>query len=97
MKRPLYSSLFKNFKHKKSNPETFRFLKQYLNLHKCDIFFSDKFIMVEGITEKMLLPLMINKIAPDLNKMYISILEVGGAYTHKFKELLNFIKVKMEQ
>ncbi|MGE8534176.1 MAG: AAA family ATPase [Chryseobacterium sp.] len=85
---------FKNFKHKKSNPETFRFLKQYLNLHKCDIFFADKVIMVEGITEKMLLPLMINKIAPDLNKMYISILEVGGAYTHKFKELLNFIKVK---
>ncbi|MBK1897191.1 ATP-dependent endonuclease [Chryseobacterium sp. YIM B02567] len=50
--------------------------------------------MVEGITEKMLLPLMINKVAPELNKKYISILEVGGAYTHKFKELLNFIKVK---
>ncbi|MGI9580133.1 AAA family ATPase [Chryseobacterium sp. RRHN12] len=85
---------FNNFKHKKSDTETFRFLKQYLNLHKCDIFFADKVIMVEGITEKMLLPMMINKVAPDLNKNYISILEVGGAYTHKFKELLNFIKVK---
>ncbi|SHE78476.1 AAA family ATPase [Chryseobacterium takakiae] len=85
---------FNNFKHKKSDTETFRFLKQYLNLHKCDIFFADKVIMVEGITEKMLLPIMINKVAPDLNKHYISILEVGGAYTHKFKELLNFIKVK---
>lgn len=85
---------FNNFKHKKSDTETFRFLKQYLNLHKCDIFFADKVIMVEGITEKMLLPLMINKVAPELNKKYISILEVGGAYTHKFKELLNFIKVK---
>ncbi|SDJ09752.1 AAA family ATPase [Chryseobacterium jejuense] len=85
---------FNNFKHKKSDTETFRFLKQYLNLHKCDIFFADKVIMVEGITEKMLLPIMINKVAPELNKKYISILEVGGAYTHKFKELLNFIKVK---
>ncbi len=85
---------FNNFKHKKSDTETFRFLKQYLNLHKCDIFFADKVIMVEGITEKMLLPMMINKVAPELNKNYISILEVGGAYTHKFKELLNFIKVK---
>lgn len=50
--------------------------------------------MVEGVTEKMLLPIMINKVAPELNRNYISVLEVGGAYTHKFKELLNFIKVK---
>jgi predicted ATP-dependent endonuclease of OLD family len=85
---------FNNFKHKKSDTETFRFLKQYLNLHKCDIFFADKVIMVEGVTEKMLLPIMINKVAPELNRNYISVLEVGGAYTHKFKELLNFIKVK---
>lgn len=85
---------FNNFKHKESDKETFRFLKQYLNLHKCDIFFADKVIMVEGITEKMLLPIMINNVANSLNNEYISILEVGGAYTQKFKELLHFIKVK---
>lgn len=85
---------FNNFKHKNNDKETFRFLKQYLNLHKCDIFFADKVIMVEGVTEKMLLPLMINKVASSLNNEYISILEVGGNYTHKFKELLKFIKVK---
>lgn len=85
---------FNNFKHKDSDKETFRFLKQYLNLHKCDIFFADKTIMVEGVTEKMLLPLMIDKVAPSLKNEYISILEVGGAYTQKFKELLHFIKVK---
>lgn len=85
---------FNNFKHQESNKETFRFLKQYLNLQKCDIFFADKVIMVEGVTEKILLPLMINKVAPSLNNEYISILEVGGAYTHKFKELLQFIKIK---
>lgn len=85
---------FNNFKHKSNDKETFRFLKQYLNLHKCDIFFADKVIMVEGITEKMLLPLMINKVASSLNNEYVSVLEVGGAYTQKFKELLHFIKVK---
>jgi predicted ATP-dependent endonuclease of OLD family len=85
---------FNNFKQQENDKETFRFLKQYLNLQKCDIFFADKVIMVEGITEKMLLPLMINKIATGLNNNYISILEVGGAYTHKFKDLLKFIKVK---
>ena len=50
--------------------------------------------MVEGVTEKMLLPIMINKEAKSLNNEYISVLEVGGNYTHKFKELLHFIKVK---
>ncbi|MBS7231473.1 AAA family ATPase [Flavobacterium psychroterrae] len=85
---------FNNFRHKESDKETFRFLKQYLNLHKCDIFFADKVIMVEGVTEKMLLPIMINNVANSLNNEYISILEVGGAYTQKFKELLHFIKVK---
>nr|WP_314839388.1 AAA family ATPase [uncultured Flavobacterium sp.] len=85
---------FNNFKQQENDKETFRFLKQYLNLHKCDIFFADKVIMVEGVTEKMLLPLMINKVATSLNNNYISILEVGGAYTHKFKDLLTFIKVK---
>lgn len=85
---------FNKFRHKDDSKETFRFLKQYMNLHKCDIFFADKVIMVEGITEKMLLPLMINKVADSLQNEYISVLEVGGAYTQKFKEILHFIKIK---
>lgn len=85
---------FNTFRHKDDSKETFRFLKQYMNLHKCDIFFADKVIMVEGITEKMLLPLMINKVADSLQNEYLSVLEVGGAYTQKFKEILHFIKIK---
>lgn len=78
----------------KDDKKTFRFLKQYLTLHKSDLFFSDKVILVEGTTERMLLPQMIKKVAPCLQNEYVTILEVGGAYTHKFKELLDFIKVK---
>ena len=85
---------FNTFRHKDDSKETFRFLKQYMNLHKCDIFFADKVIMVEGITEKMLLPLMINKVADSLQNEYLSVLEVGGAYTQKFKEILHFIRIK---
>lgn len=73
---------------------TFRFLKQYLTLHKSDLFFADKVIMVEGTTERMLLPQMIKKVAPSLQNEYLSILEVGGAYTLIFKELLDFINIK---
>lgn len=85
---------FNEFKHKESDKETFRFLKQYLSLHRCDIFFADKVILVEGPTERILLPLMINKVAENLNNEYVSIIEVGGAYTVKFKELLKFVNTK---
>jgi putative ATP-dependent endonuclease of OLD family len=74
--------------------QTARFLKQYLTLHKSDLFFSDKVIIVEGTTERMLMPQFIFKSAPDLATQYVSILEVGGAYTHKFKEILEFLKLK---
>jgi putative ATP-dependent endonuclease of OLD family len=74
--------------------KTARFLKQYLTLHKSDLFFSDKVIMVEGTTERMLMPQMIKKAAPALTTEYITILEVGGAFTHKFKEILQFLKLK---
>ncbi len=74
--------------------KTARFLRQYLTLHKSDLFFSDKVIIVEGTTERMLLPQMIRKVVPDLVTQYVSILEVGGAYTHKFKEILEFLNLK---
>jgi len=74
--------------------QTARFLKQYLTLHKSDLFFSDKVIIVEGTTERMLMPQMIKKCAPSLVNEYITILEVGGAYTHKFKEILEFLNLR---
>ncbi|WP_407503290.1 ATP-dependent nuclease [Elizabethkingia miricola] len=86
---------FNDFKHREKEEDTFRFLKQYLNLNKCDLFFADKVIMVEGITEKLLMPLFIKKVAKDLENEYVSIIEVGGAYTHKFKEFFKFLNTKV--
>lgn len=77
------------------DPEnTKKFLRQYLTLHKCDLFFADKIILVEGPTERMLLPQMLKLISDSLQNEYISIVEVGGAYAHRFKDLLEFINVK---
>jgi putative ATP-dependent endonuclease of the OLD family len=78
----------------KDDKKTFRFLKQYLTINKSDLFFADKVIMVEGVTERMLLPQMIEKVSPTLQNEYLAILEVGGAYVHIFKELLYFINIK---
>lgn len=73
--------------------ETLDFLKKYLKLTHCDLFFADAVILVEGTVEKLLLPLMIEKSAPILNQMYLTILEVGGAYANRFASLLEFLGV----
>ncbi len=78
----------------KADPSTVNFLKQYMSINKCDMFFADKIIMVEGTVERLLLPEMIKKDSEGLLSQYISIIEVGGAYAHKFNELLDFINVK---
>jgi predicted ATP-dependent endonuclease of OLD family len=70
-----------------------RFLKKYMKLTHCDLFFSDAAILVEGAAEKLLLPSMIKQVAPALKRNYISVLEVGGAYSHRFSGLLEFIGI----
>jgi len=73
--------------------EAKRFLLRYLKLTHCDLFFADAAILVEGTVEKLLLPKMVEKSAPSLNTKYLSILEVGGAYAHRFEGLLDFLNI----
>ncbi|MET3810235.1 ATP-dependent endonuclease [Arthrobacter sp. UYEF3] len=72
---------------------TLKFLEQYLVLHRCDMFFADKIVLIEGTSERLVLPSMIKNGAPELIHQYISVIEVGGAYAVKFKSLLEFIGV----
>lgn len=72
---------------------TLKFLEQYLVLHRCDMFFADKIVLIEGTAERLALPAMIKKDAPELVHQYISVIEVGGAYAVKFKSLLEFLGV----
>lgn len=69
------------------------FLKKYLRLTHCDLFFSDAAILVEGSAEKLLLNRMIDISAKELNKKYLTILEVGGAYGMRFSGLLEFLEI----
>ena len=79
--------------HKISEEEALTFLRRYLRLTHCDLFFADAAILVEGAVEKLLLPRMIEKSAPTLGQCYITILEVGGAYAHRFAGLLKFLSI----
>jgi putative ATP-dependent endonuclease of the OLD family len=73
--------------------EVLKFLKRYLKLTHCDLFFADAAILVEGTVEKLLLPKMVEKSTPNLCTKYLSILEVGGAYAYRFSGLLKFLNI----
>ncbi|MEN7431589.1 ATP-dependent endonuclease [Chromobacterium sp. TRC.1.1.SA] len=73
--------------------ESLVFLKRYLRLTHCDLFFADAAILVEGAVEKLLMPSMIERVARRLRTTYLTILEVGGAYAHRFEGLLSFLNI----
>jgi len=74
------------------------FLRRYIRLTHCDLFFADKAIFVEGQVERLLLPMMIEERAKaagceTLASQYISICEVGGGHAHKFKPIIDFLGI----
>ena len=77
------------------------FLHKYMTLTRCDLLFADRAVLVEGTTERLLLPEIIRKSdqdvaqnAPKLGSQYLSIMEVGGAYAHRFFNLLDFLNLR---
>jgi len=83
-----------NVKATPQGDETLRFLRQYMILHRCDMFFADKVILIEGTAERLLLPEMVRRCAKELLHQYVSVIEVGDAYAVRFRELLAFLNVK---
>ncbi len=92
----------KQRKQKAEEEAAFRFVKQYVTLHRAEMFFADKAILIEGDTERMLISAMMRKYdeskGSDTNyvpllSQNISVIEVG-AYAKVFSAFLGFIGVK---
>lgn len=79
------------FKTGEADAPTREFLQRYLKLTHCDLFFSDAVILVEGNVERLLMPAMIETAAKRLRSSALTILEVGGAFAHRFQELIAFV------
>jgi predicted ATP-dependent endonuclease of OLD family len=77
-----------------------KFLHQYMTLTRCDLFFADKAVLIEGTGERLLLPVIVEQMekadpgGPRLSSQYMTIMEVGGAYAHLFFELLDFLELR---
>ncbi|MCH5315617.1 MAG: AAA family ATPase [Eubacterium sp.] len=86
----------------KNNGDNVEFIRKYMTVSRCDLFFADKAIIIEGASERLLLPDMIGK-CDELNLFgqqqkrlpyqYISLIEVGGAYAYKFIPFVNFLGI----
>lgn len=79
-------------------PETRAFLHQYMTLTRCDLLFADCAVLVEGTTERLILPAVIAKYdeqnTSKLSAKYLSIMEVGGAYAYLFYNLVDFLDLR---
>lgn len=88
-----YSSALNVSAFYRSQEENVDFLERYMKMTHCDLFFADGVILVEGTVERVLLPLMIDKVGKSLQSSCLSIMEVGGAYAYRFRELIEFIGI----
>ena len=68
--------------------DTAKFATRYLKTTHCDLFFADAAILVEGPAERMLVPHFIKSKYPELDRNYISLLEIGGSHAHRLKKLI---------
>ena len=99
--------LIKNF-HKElqekyvSDPKHFQFIKQYLTLYTSELFFAEKIIFIEGLSEKLLLPYFIKEYDKSresednyipLTSKNISFVEVG-ANAKAFRHFMEFLDIK---
>lgn len=76
------------------------FLHRYMTLTKCDLYFADKAILIEGPTERLLMPRIFQLIDMALNEsrklshQYVSTVEVDGANAKIFSPLLDFLELR---
>lgn len=71
------------------------FFNALYEINFADIIFADKVIIYEGDTEKMFIKNLINtENLLILREQYLSFVQVGGAYAHKYEPLINFLGIK---
>lgn len=69
-------------------------LTKFLDVTRSDMLFADKVILVEGIAEKLLMPMFMDMCNCSYEDEHVSIIEIGGKHFEHFVELFNGNPVK---
>ena len=75
------------------NNQTKAFVTRYLRGQHADLFFADAVILVEGAAERMMLPHVLRKHFPFLDRCYITILDIGGSHAHRLRPLVDALGI----
>ncbi|PGE91765.1 AAA family ATPase [Bacillus toyonensis] len=72
------------------------FYEKFFQFNMVEMIFADKLILFEGDAERLLFKYLITNMKKyeDLSTQYISYIQVGGAYAHKYLELIEFLEIK---
>lgn len=71
------------------DPNNIKYLSKFLDVTKSQLFFSNGTILVEGISEALLLPSLAKKAGFDLDKYGVEIVNVDGVAFEHFAKLFN--------
>ncbi|MGY3067812.1 putative ATP-dependent endonuclease of OLD family [Pantoea agglomerans] len=72
---------------------TRQFAERYFRVQHTDLLFANAAIFVEGVAERMLLPLFIERDFPILNSRYLSFLDIGGSHAHRLRSLVERLHI----
>jgi putative ATP-dependent endonuclease of the OLD family len=72
------------------------FYEKFFQFNMVEMIFADKLILFEGDAERLLFKYLISNMKKyeNLSSQYISYIQVGGAYAHKYLDLIKFLEVK---
>ncbi|WP_455425476.1 AAA family ATPase [Dryocola sp. LX212] len=72
---------------------TRQFAERYFRVQHTDLLFANAAIFVEGVAERMLLPLFIERDFAILNSRYLSFLDIGGSHAHRLRSLVERLRI----
>ena len=72
---------------------TRQFAERYFRVQHTDLLFANAAIFVEGVAERMLLPLFIERDYETLNSRYLSFLDIGGSHAHRLRPLVERLRI----
>jgi predicted ATP-dependent endonuclease of OLD family len=69
------------------------FAERYFRVQHTDLLFANAAIFVEGVAERMLVPLFIERDFAALDSRYVSFLDIGGSHAHRLKPLVEKLRI----
>jgi predicted ATP-dependent endonuclease of OLD family len=76
-----------------SDDATRQFAERYFRVQHTDLLFANAAIFVEGVAERMLVPLFMERDFESLNSRYVSFLDIGGSHAHRLKPLVERLRI----